>query len=189
MACIRIFTLLLIAITYYVLCSCKFLARNNFQLKDHSSLFRQSSAALHRQQHAAFTKGNIQQTLREKRSQKYDNFIEQPSAVMDLAPRLSSFDRIPFNDYNRIVSALKEMLRVNEEKSVMLRPRPGRRALDGDSPILQYFIDDTGNLGIGSSDIVAVVGEDDDGLTDTSLKKSAPFKPRLGKRRGNQICV
>nr|XP_036213424.1 uncharacterized protein LOC118679897 [Bactrocera oleae] len=176
---LRILTLFLCAISYYVLCSCKFSNKSGFQLNDYHNAFRHSIAALRR------TTDNFRGPLREKRSQKYENFVQYPSREVEITPHLG-FDRIPFNDYNRIVSALKEMLRTRDEKPVMLRPRPGRRSAVEESPLWQYFIDEADNLGLGTSDTVAIVGEEDDALTDTSLKKSAPFKPRLGKR-GNKF--
>ncbi|XP_018804636.1 PREDICTED: uncharacterized protein LOC108978693 [Bactrocera latifrons] len=171
---LRILTLLLCAISYYVLCSCKFSDKTGFQLNDYHNAFRHSIAALR-------MTDDFLGPLRVKRSQKYDNFVQYPSRETEIAPHLG-FDRIPLNDYNRIVSALKEMLRARDEKPVMLRPRPGRRSAVGEAPLWQYFIDEADNLNLNTADTVAIVGDEDDALTDTSLKKSAPFKPRLGKR-------
>ncbi|XP_039964642.1 uncharacterized protein LOC120777406 [Bactrocera tryoni] len=172
---LRILTLLLCAISYYVICSCKLSDKTGFQLNDYHNAFRHSIAALRR------TTDDFRGPLRVKRSQKYENFVQYPSREAEIAPHLG-FDRIPFNDYNRIVSALKEMLRTRDEKPVMLRPRPGRRSAAGEVPLWQYFIDEAGNLNLDTADTVAIVGDEDDALTDTTLKKSAPFKPRLGKR-------
>lgn len=80
------------------------------------------------------------------------------------------------------------MLRTRDDKPVILRPRPGRRSAAGEAPLWQYFIDDADNVGLGTDDTVAIVGDEDDALTDTSLKKSAPFKPRLGKRGEGLNC-
>ncbi|XP_028897577.1 uncharacterized protein LOC105214388 [Zeugodacus cucurbitae] len=183
---IRIFTLLLCAISYYVVCNCKFSDKIGYQPNAYPNNFRHSSAALRRQDRSGHTVDDFRGPLREKRSQKYENFIQYPSREAELAPHLG-FD-LPFNDYNRIVSALKEMLRTRDEKPVMLRPRPGRRSAAGEAPLWQYFIDEADNLGLGTADTVGIVGDDDDALTDTSLKKSAPFKPRLGKRVGGLKC-
>lgn len=71
-----------------------------FQLNDYHNAFRHSIAALRR------TTDNFRGPLREKRSQKYENFVQYPSREVEITPHLG-FDRIPFNDYNRIVSALK----------------------------------------------------------------------------------
>lgn len=97
---LRILTLFLCAISYYVLCSCKFSNKSGFQLNDYHNAFRHSIAALRR------TTDNFRGPLREKRSQKYENFVQYPSREVEITPHLG-FDRIPFNDYNRIVSALK----------------------------------------------------------------------------------
>ncbi|XP_053945195.1 uncharacterized protein LOC128854811 [Anastrepha ludens] len=184
---LRIFTSLLFAFTYYLLCSCKFPVQNNRQLGESASSFPYSLATLNRRPHTAFNADRFNGPARQKRSKKLDNFVEYPSTEVFDAPH-PGFDRIPFNDYNRIVSALKEMLRARDEKTIILRPRPGRRSAGGDFPLWHYFIDDADNMGLDGSDTAAIVGDSVDALADTSLKKSAPFKPRLGKRGGSRIC-
>ncbi|XP_036325050.1 uncharacterized protein LOC118738232 [Rhagoletis pomonella] len=124
--------------------------------------------------------------LPQKRSKQFENFVELPSTEVYEAPH-PGFERIPYNEYNRIVSALKEMLRAREEKPITLRPRPGRRSTGADYPLWHYLLNDAGDMGLNADDNAALVGEAADALTDATLKKSAPFKPRLGKRCGSRI--
>lgn len=78
----------------------------SFQLNDYPNGLGYSIAALRRQDSSDHKIDDFRGPLQEKRSQKYENFVQYPSREADIAPHLG-FDRIPFNDYNRIVSALK----------------------------------------------------------------------------------
>ncbi|XP_067630060.1 uncharacterized protein [Eurosta solidaginis] len=179
----KMFTLIIFAFTCYVMCSCKFFSQKTYQLNISPNLLRPPLAAAYQQQHMGFNTDRLRYTKTAKRMQKYDNFLELPSTEL----LYDATGRMPYNEYNRIVSALKEMLRTRDDKTIALCPRPGRRSVDADFPLLSYFIDDAGNVGIDTADTAAIVDGMNDELSDGSLKKPIQFRPRLGKRSKSQI--